>query len=202
MFGGTSSPGDSISSNPERTALRRRGEDPSRYIEVLPQRAGSLNWCCCCQVASVMSDSVRPHRWQWSLLIKENQVTRVKEFSASLCVGRCRSLDSLKSSLSFAFWPSQASILWFSHPELPWGSQRGVAAVQWLLDPRYSPSWVPSGLTSSPWRTVIADDCDIRVFWYGRKYSISQLRSNKTVVRKTGGARFPSQALIWQPLDY
>ena len=41
MFGGTSSPGDSISSNPERTALRRRGEDPSGYIEVLPQRAWS-----------------------------------------------------------------------------------------------------------------------------------------------------------------
>ena len=25
---------------------------------------GRLNMACCCQVASVMSDSVRPHRWQ------------------------------------------------------------------------------------------------------------------------------------------
>ena len=37
-----SSPEDSISSNPERTALRRRGEKPG-YLEVLQQRAGSLN---------------------------------------------------------------------------------------------------------------------------------------------------------------
>ena len=38
----TSSPGDSISSNPERIAPRRQGEDPG-YIEFLQQRAGSLN---------------------------------------------------------------------------------------------------------------------------------------------------------------
>ena len=38
----TSSPGDSISSKPERTAPRRQGEDPG-YIEFLQQRAGSLN---------------------------------------------------------------------------------------------------------------------------------------------------------------
>ena len=34
--------GDSISSNPERTASRRKREDPS-YIEVLQQRTNSLN---------------------------------------------------------------------------------------------------------------------------------------------------------------
>ena len=38
----TSSPGDSISSNSERTAPRRQEEDPG-YIEFLKQRAGSLN---------------------------------------------------------------------------------------------------------------------------------------------------------------
>ena len=38
----TSSPGDSISSNPERTALRRRREETG-YAKVLLQRAGSLN---------------------------------------------------------------------------------------------------------------------------------------------------------------
>ena len=38
----TSNLGDSISSDPERTAPRRRGEEPG-YIEVLQQRAGSLN---------------------------------------------------------------------------------------------------------------------------------------------------------------
>ena len=41
---------------------------------------------------------------------------------------------------------------------------------------------VPSRLTSSHWRAVIADDCDILVYWYGRKYYIFQnhsLRKNK-----------------------
>ena len=33
---------DSISTDPERTALRRLGDEPG-YIEVLQQRAGSLN---------------------------------------------------------------------------------------------------------------------------------------------------------------
>jgi len=37
-----SSPGGSISSNPERPVLRKRGEDPG-YIEVLQEREGSLN---------------------------------------------------------------------------------------------------------------------------------------------------------------
>ena len=38
----TSGLGDSISSNPEKTALRRQGEVPG-YTEVLQQRAGRLN---------------------------------------------------------------------------------------------------------------------------------------------------------------
>ena len=38
----TESPGDSISSNCERTAQRRRGWEPG-YIEVLQQRADNLN---------------------------------------------------------------------------------------------------------------------------------------------------------------
>ena len=65
----TSSPGDSISSNSERTAPRRRGEEPG-YMYVLQQRAGSLN------VKIV-------------LLTKEKQISQVKEFAAFLCMGRC-----------------------------------------------------------------------------------------------------------------
>ena len=38
----TSRLGNSVSSNPERTALRRRGEEPS-YIQILQQKAGSLD---------------------------------------------------------------------------------------------------------------------------------------------------------------
>ena len=71
----TSSLADSISSNPERTALRRQGDEPG-YIKVLQQRAGSLNF--------------------ERLLIKENQISQVKEFSAFLCMGRGKSLGSLK----------------------------------------------------------------------------------------------------------
>ena len=62
----TSSLGDSISSNPERTALRRPEEDAG-YTQVLYPRAGSLNI-------------------KRLLLIKENQISQVKQFSAFLCV--------------------------------------------------------------------------------------------------------------------
>ena len=87
----TSSPGDSISNNPEKTAHRKLGEEPD-YIEVLQQRAGSLN-------------SKR------LLLIKGNQISEVKEFSAFLCMGKCKSLGSLKSFLSYASPLLGASIL-------------------------------------------------------------------------------------------
>ena len=92
----TSSLGDSISSNPERTALRRLGDEPG-YIEVLQQRAGSLNI-----------------KRLW--LIKENQITQVQEPSAFPCMGRCKSLGSLKSFLSYASQLSGASILCFHIP--------------------------------------------------------------------------------------
>ena len=75
-----SSPGDSISSDLERTALRRQGEEAKRgprYIEVLPQKPGSLNI-------------------KRLLLIKENPISQVRELNSFLCMGRRRSLGSLK----------------------------------------------------------------------------------------------------------
>ena len=66
----TSSLGGRISSNPERTAQRSGGEEPA-YIEVLQQRAGNLNI-------------------KRLLLIKENHTSQVKEFSAILCMERCK----------------------------------------------------------------------------------------------------------------
>ena len=64
----TSSPGESISGNPETTALRRQEEEPGD-IEVLQQRAGGLNL-------------------KRLLLIKENQInSQVKKFSAFLRMG-------------------------------------------------------------------------------------------------------------------
>ena len=41
----------------------------------------------------------------------------VKEFSTFLCMGRCKSLGSLKSFLSYSSKLSGASILCVSHPE-------------------------------------------------------------------------------------
>ena len=61
----TSSPGDSISRSPNIIALWRWGEEPG-YIEVLHQRASILNI-------------------KRLLLIKEDQIAQVKEFSAFLC---------------------------------------------------------------------------------------------------------------------
>ena len=61
------SPGDSTSSNHERIALRRRRGEPE-YIGILQQRAGSLNV-------------------KRLLLIIENQIPQIKEFSAFLYVG-------------------------------------------------------------------------------------------------------------------
>ena len=72
----TSSQGGSNSSNTERTALRRQGEEPGD-IEVLQQTAGSLNI-------------------KRLLIIKENLIFHTKEFSTFVCMGRCNGLDSLK----------------------------------------------------------------------------------------------------------
>ena len=78
----TFSPEHSISNNPGRTAPIRRGEEPG-YIEVSQQRESSLNI-------------------KKLLQIKGNQLSQVKEFSAFLYMGICKSLVSLKSFLSYA----------------------------------------------------------------------------------------------------
>ena len=44
--------------------------------------------------------------------------------------------------------------------------------------------WLSLGLRGSCWRTVVADDCNILVYWYGRTYSIShRLYKNKHFVQ-------------------
>ena len=55
------------------------------------------------------------------------QTSQVKEFSAFLCMGRCKSLGSLKSFLSYASQLSGASIFWFS--VLTLGSSHSLTAV-------------------------------------------------------------------------
>ena len=69
----------------------KRGEEPG-YLGVLQQRTGSLNI-------------------KRGLLVKENQVSQVKALSAFLCMGRYKSLGSLKSFLSHASQLSGVSVL-------------------------------------------------------------------------------------------
>ena len=94
----------------------------------------------------------------------------------ALSVYRKMQKSGLTESIAFvcnsAIW-SQYSV--FSHPEFPWASPWGVAALSWLLDGRYYfPFWVSSRLTGIYWRVAIADACDILIYWDGRKYAISQ----------------------------
>ena len=93
----TSNLGDSISSNPERTALRRKGEK-SHYIEICNKR--QVVW------------TSKVFLW-----IKENQISQVKEFSAFLCLGRCKNLGPLKSFISYASQLLGPVPCAFSHPE-------------------------------------------------------------------------------------
>ena len=75
----TLSLGHSISDNAEK--LFRRGKWGARiYRDFCNKRPGS--WTI-----------------KGLLLIKENEITQIKEFSAFLCMGRCMSLGSLKSFL-------------------------------------------------------------------------------------------------------
>ena len=64
-------------------------------------------------------------------------------------------------------WPVFMACASFSQSTL-----EGVVVVWRLVDGRYS-SHVPLGLSSSCWRAAITHICDIFVYWYGRKYSIS-----------------------------
>ena len=76
----SSSPGDSISSDLERTVLGKLSGE-SKYIEVCNRGAGSLNI-------------------KRLLLIKENQISQ--EFITFLCMDKLKSLGLLKSFLSYA----------------------------------------------------------------------------------------------------
>ena len=140
--------GDNVSVAPERTALRRGGEEPG-YIEVLQQRADSMN------IKILM-------------LMKENQISQVKQFSTFLCRGRWESLGSLKYMHLSCLGPvPYFLILIFLSWGLTIGSGCSLMAATWQV---FFPSWVFSGLTRS-FLTVaaIAGDYDIPVSWYGGK---------------------------------
>ena len=102
------------------------------------------------------------------LWIKENQISQVREFSAFLYMGRCKSLGSLNSFLSYASRLSEANCLCFhllSSSGLPVAS--GCSLIPAISHRCSFPSWVL-------WRAGITDDCDVLVYWHNRKYSIFQ----------------------------
>ena len=105
---------------------------------------------------------------------QENQTSQVKEFSAFLCMRRCKSLDSLKSFLWCAPQFSGARIPCFrSQPEF-----RRAYCGEWLQSDGCWMAGVLSFLSPRrahyPWWLQLLRIVTFFVHWYGRKYSISQ----------------------------
>lgn len=78
--------------------------------------------------------------------MKESQVSQVKEFSAFLCTGRCKTLGSLKSLLGSAPYLSRAGLLCFpilgSLRGHRWGPQRPGGLLVSILSPLHPLSGV------------------------------------------------------------
>lgn len=119
----------------------------SGYIGDFQQRAGSWNI-------------------KKLLLIKESQISQVKEFIAFLYMGICKTVSSLKPFLWYGPQLSEVSILCF-HILFPQGSPWGVSAVWWLLDGFSFLSFLRVHWLM--WRAVIADNCDILIYLYGMR---------------------------------
>ena len=133
--------GDNISANSEK--LLWGGKGRSREIQEF------------CNIEQVIGNVKR------LLLNKENQIFQVKEFSAFLCMGRCKSLGSLKSFLWYAPQLSGASIqcillilsllgvhMW------EWGGW----SVWWLDGGHSAPSWVSGGCSGWWWQLPLFTD--------------------------------------------
>ena len=125
------------------------------------------------------------------LWIKENQISQLKDCSALLCMGRCKSLGSLESFLSYASQLSGASILCVSHPDFLWAHRR-----EWLyLMAARSQVLVflctiraQEFTRGRPELLMTVTSLDfphgsIFVYCYGRKYSISQLQKKEWCLR-------------------
>ena len=121
-----------------------------------------------------------PKYWSFSFSISpSNEYSRLISFRIDwfdpFCPRDCQQsspapqLESISSSaLNLLYGPALTSVHMSSYRAY----QREWYSL--LASRRYfSPSRVPLELTSSHWRVAIANDWDILVYWYGRKYSIS-----------------------------
>ena len=147
-----SSLGDSISSNPGEP-LRRWGEEPGR---VLKQRAGRLNI-------------------KWLSLIKENQISQVKEFCTFLCIEKYKSPGSLKSFLWYEgiyLGPISCVVPSWVSSVLNIRSSYSLMAARWQV---FSSSWFHRAH-----QLTIRGVCNCWWLWHplftdnGRKYFTSQ----------------------------
>ena len=99
---------------------------------------------------------------------------QVKKFSALLYMGRSKSLGSLKPFLSHASQLScgQNPVVFTSW--VPLGLTTGSGCNLMAVRSQVFLSFLSAlRLTSSHWTTGIFEDCDILVYWYGRKYPTS-----------------------------
>ena len=105
--------------------------------------------------------------------------------------------------------------VFFSHPELPWGSPCGVTAV--LMAARrqvFIPFLSALRLRNSRWRAAIADDCNILVYWYktlhfsqdSKAYHWSQKISTEMGLNKHTSLKWPLSSIcspnIYLPTTY
>ena len=95
---------------------------------------------------------------------------------------RYRSLGSPKSFLWYTPPLSRASILYFHIPSF-FRAHRGEwlqgVAARWQVF-FFFPEFLQGG---SHWKAAITEGCDILVYWYGRKYPISQLEIGKKEIK-------------------
>ena len=102
---------------------------------------------------------------------------QVKEFSTFLCMGRFKSLGSLKSCLWYAPQLSGALSCIFRSWVSSWlivGSGCNLMAARWHV---CFPTRIPQG-SSTHAAGLQSDDCYILVYWYGR--NIPFLNTNRS----------------------
>ena len=172
----TLNPRYSISSDPERTVSKKVGGWGVRLHRSLQQGSGNLNI-------------------KRLLLIKENQISQIMEFSTLLCIRRCISVwahwnHSFHLRLS-CLGPATCSVS-LTRCSLQGGADMARLPLSHVPHPPPTSCSTLMGVGGGMangcgqmtlffqvseiyiWKAEIADGCDILVYWYGRKYSISQ----------------------------